>query len=102
MSIITAKFLTDSVSGSAEIIWTNPIQIGWGLEQWGLFQWGDSQGIKTSYVTIPNRNFRTYVPIEAQRATYLQLECVHEVAAEAMNIQNFGFKVLPVGGRIQK
>ena len=102
VSILTSKFLTDSVSGSSEVIWLNPIQIGWGLEQWGTFQWGDSQGIKTSYITIPNRNLRTYVPIEAQRATYIQLEAVHTVAAESMNIQNIGFKVLPLGGRIQR
>ena len=77
-------------------------ETGWGLSPWGLFGWGMIDGIESKYQTQPAPAIRVYVPLLAQRGTYLQPIIDHNNAGEEINLQAMTFAVRGYGERVNK
>lgn len=75
---------------------------GWGELPWGFFAWGLDSGINLTYSTQPATIIRTYVPLFAQRGTFIQPILEHKCGAEPMNIQALGFQVRGYGERVTR
>lgn len=75
---------------------------GWGEFPWGFEPWGLDSGIELTYSTQPATIIRTYVPLFAQRGTFIQAILEHKTGAEPMNIQSLGFDVRGYGERVTR
>ncbi len=87
-------FFISDATYSETVAWESDLQSGgWGEESegWGGFPWGDDDGINLSFETQPAQPFRTYVPLDAQRSTFIQADITHSVAAQAIMLQNLAF-----------
>jgi hypothetical protein len=100
MSRMTVSFITDAIFGSQDTDWqSNSVNLGWGFEPWGNFPWGLEDGINVQFETTPVQILRTYIPLEAQRATYIQVNMRHAVAAENLMMQAIAYTARPYGQR---
>ncbi len=84
------------------------ITYGWGEGPWGLFEWGSpeytawslqQESINFPIGTQPANIARVYVPLFAQRATYIQPTFTHGEALESIQIQALGWSVRGYGER---
>jgi hypothetical protein len=93
-------FVTDSVGGSELTQWTAQVTgEGWGNAPWGQFPWGQEDGINAQYETNAAQILRTYVPLEASRATYIQAHIEHNRAAENLMMQSMAYTARVYGQR---
>lgn len=100
MSRMTVSFVTDSVYGTEDTEWqSSSVNLGWGYEPWGNFPWGLADGINVQFDTTPVQILRTYIPLEAQRATYIQVNLRHAVAAENLMMQAIAYTARAYGQR---
>jgi hypothetical protein len=105
ISEIDIAYSNDTFGGSEVTNWkgTN-IQVlgGWGEQPWGFFPWGQDAGIQLNYQTKPAPIIRSYVPLFAQRGTFIQPTLDHKIAAEILNIQSIGFTVRGYGEKVSR
>jgi hypothetical protein len=100
MSRMTVSFVTDAVFGTIDTDWqSTATNLGWGYEPWGNFPWGLEDGINVQFETTPVQILRTYIPLEAQRATYIQVNMRHAVAAENLMMQALAYTARAYGQR---
>lgn len=103
MSAMTLAFITDSISGTEATDWTTDSESdGWGFDPWGNFPYGNEDGINAQFDTEPVQILRTYIPLDAQRATYIQAEMEHSVAAENIMLQSIAYTARGYGQRTTK
>jgi hypothetical protein len=105
ISELTVSFANDSFGSSEFTTWKQKdiaFQGGWGQLPWGFFPWGLEQGINLTYSTQPSPIVRLYIPLFAQRSTFLQPILQHVQAAEPMHIQSVGFQVRGYGERVSR
>jgi len=105
VTYMTLSFTNAFYGGSAEVLWdgvTYGGNAGWGLEPWGYFGWGQQDGIQTTYATTPAAIVRIYIPLFAQRTTFLQPVMVHQQAGEPMDIQAVSLAVRAYNERVSK
>lgn len=76
--------------------------LGWGLAQWGLFAWGLSDTTAITYKTETAPIIRVYVPLIAQRSTFIQPILTHKNAAEEINLQAITYAVRGYGERVSR
>jgi hypothetical protein len=98
-------FFTNAIyGGSANILWDGTLlgTNGWGAEPWGFFPWGQPDGILNSYSTSPANIIRIYIPLVAQRSTYIQPVFVHSQAGEPMDVQAISLVVWAYNERVSK
>lgn len=84
-------FVSDSSASEATEWSANSQTGGWGNEPWGAFEWGLDEGINLPFETSPSQSARIYIPLEAQRSTFIQANMTHMVAAQNLMIQNISF-----------
>lgn len=107
-SITKAKlsFTNSYFNVSDETSWVSQILTssvgGWGFEPWGLFPWGNIETINLFFGTEPAALVRTYLPIRAQRATYVQPILEHDEAGEPINLQSISIAVRAYGERVAR
>jgi len=102
---IDITFAGDTFGSSESTTWrSNTLAStgGWGSLPFGYFPWGLDQGINLTYATQPAPPIRTYVPLFAQRGTFIQTILEHKMGAEPMNIQALGFAVRGYGERVSR
>lgn len=91
---------------SQEIVWrrsdVNNAGDGWGFEPWGAFPWGNVDTININYGTLPAPVIRDYIPIQAQRGTYIQFSFKHKEAGEPINMQAISMTVRAYSERVSK
>jgi hypothetical protein len=75
---------------------------GWGNQPWSLFPWGNEDTINLTYNTQPAPIIRTYIPLFAQRSSFIQVFLEHKMAAESLNIQEIGFQVRGLVERVSR
>lgn len=105
ISAIDITYSNDTFGGSEVTNWreTNIAVLGgWGQQPWGFFPWGQDAGIQLNYQTKPAPIIRSYVPLYAQRGTYIQPTLDHKIAAEILNIQSIGFTVRGYGEKVSR
>lgn len=105
LTTLQVVFATDSFGSSEVMNWTASSVasgLGWGQLPWGFFAWGLSSGLNLNYQTTPAPIVRGYVPLFAQRTTFIQPILTHTAAGEIMNIQSLGFAVRGYGERDSK
>ena len=98
-------FFTNAIyGGSANILWDGTLlgTNGWGAEPWGFFPWGQPDGILNSYSTSPANIIRIYIPLVAQRSTYIQPVFIHSQAGEPMDVQAISLVVRAYNERVSK
>lgn len=80
-----------SFAGSPAVL--RPITTGaWGLGAWGLFPWGGGPP--------PVQPIRTYIPMEQQRANWINMSIEHTEALTSLAIAGFSNPLTPTGTRI--
>lgn len=85
-------YFVNDTSNSEFTYWESELQSdGWGFTPWGSSPWGDDDAINLSFETDPGQPLRVYIPLEAQRGTYIQANIIHRVAAQAIRLQNLAF-----------
>lgn len=88
-----------TVDWSSEPIDTTP---GWGLAPWGLFGWGQTDSTDITYKTEQAPVVRVYIPLIAQRSTFIQPIINHPNAAEEINLQALTYAVRGYNERVTK
>jgi hypothetical protein len=97
------SFTNTYFGASEETPWFRPNVAsngGWGDEPWGLFAWGLAEGIDNPVVTLPAPPIRLYVPLFAQRATFVRTVLRHEEAFDPMNIQALAWSIRAYNERV--
>lgn len=105
ISYLTLSFTNALFGGSQSILWDAvelTSQVGWGLGEWGFFPWGLEEGIQNNYSTTPAPVCRIYIPLFAQRTTFLQPVIVHSQAGEPIDIQAMSLAVRAYNERVSK
>lgn len=105
ISSLVISFANDTFGGSESVNWyqnTVALQGGWGQLPWGFFPWGLEDGINLTYSTQPAPTIRTYIPLFAQRATFIQPVLEHDAGAEPLHIQAIGFQVQGYNERVSR
>lgn len=106
MTTMEVTFSNDTYGGSETTEWRaseiSDSAGGWGLEPWGFFPWGNPDGINLTYETQAAPILRIYVPLFAQRSSFIQAILEHKMAAEPINIQAIGYTVRGYGERVSK
>lgn len=102
ISVLEISYSNDTFGSSEFTTWRQTsvaLQGGWGQLPWGFFPWGLEQGINLTYSTQPAPIVRTYIPLFAQRSTFIQPILEHNAGAEPLNIQSIGFQLRGYGER---
>ena len=103
LSGLTISFITDSQAGSVDTVWTGVVGSGgWGNLPWGNFPWGLEAGVETTYGSGSAQPIRLYIPLEVQRATWIQCVMTHTNAAEPMMLQAIALTAREYGQRTTK
>jgi hypothetical protein len=105
ISTLDISYSNDTFGSSEFTTWkqnTVALQGGWGQLPWGFFPWGLEQGINLTYSTQPAPIVRTYIPLFAQRSTFIQPILEHNAGAEPLNIQSIGFQLRGYGERVSR
>lgn len=105
ISLADIYFSTDSFGSSEVVTWKASDVIGgegWGSLPWGTFPWGLDDSIDLTYNTQPAPIIRVYVPLFAQRGSWIQAVVEHRMAAEPMNIQAIGYQIRGYGERVTR
>jgi hypothetical protein len=105
ISTLDISYSNDTFGSSEFTTWkqnTVALQGGWGQLPWGFFAWGLEQGINLTYSTQPAPIVRTYIPMFAQRSTFIQPILEHNAGAEPLNIQSIGFQLRGYGERVSR
>lgn len=105
ISTLDISYSNDTFGSSEFTTWKqNNVtqQGGWGQLPWGFFPWGLDQGINLTYSTQPAPIVRTYVPLFAQRSSFIQPILEHNAGAEPLNIQAMGFQVRGYNERVSR
>jgi hypothetical protein len=105
LSSLNVSFQGDTFGGSEVTNWkASNIGAfgGWGQFPWGFAPWGQDAGINLSYETKAAAILRIYIPLFAQRTSFIQPVLVHSNAGEPMNIQALGFQVRGYGERVSR
>ena len=105
VTYLTISFTNQQYGGSQQVLWDG-VQLGgsagWGFEGWGFFGWGQQDGIQNNYTTTPAPICRIYIPLFAQRTTFLQPVVVHSQAGEPIDIQAMSIAVRAYNERVSK
>lgn len=75
---------------------------GWGFAPWSYFPWGQSDSLDAKVVTEPAPIVRLYVPLFAQRNTFIQVLLNHSEAGESMDIQSISWSIRAYRERVSK
>jgi hypothetical protein len=105
ISTLTVTFATDAFGSSEQVDWRSAALSGadgWGNLPWGFFPWGLDDGINLTYNTQPAPIVRIYIPLFAQRSSFIQPYLEHRMAAEPLNIQSFDFAVRGYAERVSR
>lgn len=105
ITLLDLFFTNAQYGGSASISWDGTLlgaNGGWGAESWGFFAWGQPDGILNSYSTSPANIIRIYIPLVAQRSTYIQPVFIHSQAGEPMDVQAISLAVRAYNERVSK
>jgi hypothetical protein len=105
ISTLDVTFSTDAFGSSEQVNWRSASLSGadgWGNLPWGFFPWGLDDGINLTYNTQPAPIVRVYIPLFAQRSTFIQPYLEHKMAAENLNIQSFDFAVRGYAERVSR
>lgn len=106
ITTLEITFSTDTYGGSETTEWRSSAITGssggWGLEPWGFFPWGNPDATNLTYATQSAPIVRIYVPLFAQRSSFIQAILEHKMAAEPLNIQAFGYTVRGYGERVSR
>ena len=105
ISTMSLTFATDSFGSSEQVDWRSASLAGadgWGNLPWGFFPWGLDDGINLTYNTQPAPIVRVYIPLFAQRSTFIQPYLEHKMAAEPLNVQSFDFAVRGYAERVSR
>lgn len=89
-------FTNTYVGASEETTWFRPLVSttgGWGEFPWGFEPWGQAEGINNPVTTLAAPPIRLYLPLFAQRATFVRTVLRHEEAADPMNIQALAWTI---------
>jgi hypothetical protein len=90
------SFTNTYVGASEETTWFRPNVSGsggWGELPWGYFPWGLAEGINNPVVTTAAPPIRLYLPLFAQRATFVRTVLRHEEACDPMNLQALAWSI---------
>lgn len=105
ISVLDISFATDTFGSSELTTWRQSnigASGGWGNQPWGFFPWGLQNGINLTYATEQALPIRIYVPLFAQRSTFIQAILEHRAAGEQLNIQSLGYQVRGYGERVSR
>jgi len=105
ITFLGITFINAQFGGSEEVDWDGTLVNtggGWGNDPWGFFGWGNQDGIANVYSTQPSPVVRIYIPLFAQRTTYLQPIIEHTQAGEAIEIQAMTFAVRQYNERVSR
>lgn len=105
ISTLSVTFATDSFGSSEQVDWRSAALSGadgWGNLPWGFFPWGLDDGINLTYNTQPAPIVRIYIPLFAQRSSFIQPYLEHRMACESLNIQSFDFAVRGYAERVSR
>lgn len=98
ISGVDISFASDQASISQVTRWTSGVTAdGWGNKGWSLFPWGESEGINSKYLTEAAEIITTLLPVDVQRASYIQVIIEHDLAAESLEIQTVALTARPYG-----
>lgn len=81
---------------SEETTWFRPLVSstgGWGEFAWGFEPWGQAEGINNPVATTAAPPIRLYLPLFAQRATFVRTVIRHDEAADPLNIQALAWSI---------
>lgn len=104
-SRMSTYFLTDDVPGSEATEWESVSAAstgGWGDLPWGGFPWGLEEGTNAVFETNASQPMRLYIPLEAQRGTFIQAHMEHSSAAENIAMQSIAYTARIYGQRTTK
>ncbi len=105
ISTLSVTFATDSFGSSEQVDWRSAALSGadgWGNLPWGFFPWGLDDGINLTYNTQPAPIVRIYIPLFAQRSSFLQPYLEHRMAAGPLNLQSFHFALRGYGEKVTR